>query len=249
MRILKDICYGDSREEKHRLDLYLPACDTFPVFLYFHGGGLENGDKGDGSVMAEYLAERGIAVASANYRMYPDASYPDFIRDAAAAVNWVATHIHEYGQCEKLFIGGSSAGGYLSMMLCFDAQWLAPYQIPPERIGGFIHDAGQPTCHFNVLRERGIDSRRVIVDEASPLYHIGKAEAYPPMQFIVSDEDMPNRYEQTMLMLSTLRHFGYDQSKIDLTVMHGKHCVYIRKTDAAGESVFGKMIGAFIERN
>lgn len=43
MKTIKDICYSD--EHKQYLDVYLPERDSFPVFLYFHGGGLEEGDK------------------------------------------------------------------------------------------------------------------------------------------------------------------------------------------------------------
>lgn len=50
------------------------------------------------------------------------------------------------------FHGGSSAGGYISQMLCFDKTWLSKHGIKATDISGFIHDAGQPTCHFNVLR-------------------------------------------------------------------------------------------------
>ena len=76
------------------------------------------------------------------------------------------------------------------MMLCFDRRWLAVHGLSPMDFSGFIHDAGQPTAHFTVLKYRGIDSRRVIVDETAPLYHIGVDETYPPMRFLVSDHDM-----------------------------------------------------------
>ena len=122
------------------------------------------------------------------------------------------------------------------MMLCFDKKWLAPYKISPDSITGYIHDAGQPTAHFNVLRERGIDSRRVIIDETAPLYYIGTAEKLSPMLFIVSDNDMQNRYEQTMLTLSTLKHFGHKE-KTALKLMNGKHCAYV-KTEIFGEIIF-----------
>ena len=134
------------------------------------------------------------------------------------------------------------------MMLCFDKRWLAPYKLPADAVTAYFHDAGQPTTHFNVLRERGIDSRRVIVDEAAPLYHIGESEAYPTMHFIVSDNDMANRYEQTMLVLGTLKHLGYDMSKVSHQVMHGKHCQYVRELDENGESVFGKLALAFFSQ-
>ena len=187
------------------------------------------------------MASQGIAFVSINYRMYPQAMYPQFICDSAEAVAWVYKNIGEYGNCEGIYIGGSSAGGYLSMMLCFDNKYLAPYKIPEGIIKGYVHDAGQPTTHFNVLRERGIDSRRVVIDEAAPLYHIGKAVSYPPMMFIVSDNDMKNRYEQTQLVLSTLKHFEYSESNIHYKLMHGTHCHYSRTEE------FGRIICDFIK--
>lgn len=99
-------------------------------------------------------------------------------------------------------------------MLCFDKRFLAVHNINSDDIAGFIHDAGQSTTHFNVLRERGMDTRRVIVDEAAPLYHVTHNENYPPMLFIISDDDMTNRFEQTMVMLKTLKHFKNNMSKI-----------------------------------
>jgi hypothetical protein len=66
------------------------------------------------------------------------------------------------------------------------------------------------------------------------------------MRFIVSDNDMKGRYEQTMLMLSTLSHFGYEG--FDHVVMHGKHCEYCKKYDENGESILGRLIYDFIEK-
>ncbi|MBR6791258.1 MAG: alpha/beta hydrolase [Oscillospiraceae bacterium] len=244
MKIYSDIAYGKLDEQK--LDIYTPDGGDFPVFLYFHGGGLENGRKSGDDItrIAAYLTAQGIGFASADYRMYPAAVYPEFIRDAAMASAWVKKHIGEYGGDGRIWVGGSSAGGYLSMMLCFDSKYLAPYKLKPTDFTGFIHDAGQPTTHFNVLRERGIDSRRVIVDEAAPLYHICAEGKYPSMQFIVSDNDMEGRYEQTKLVLATLKHFGH--SGYDCVEMHGTHCAYVGAVDEKGESVFAKMISEYI---
>ena len=215
MQKFKDISYGNEK-----LDLYLPENKDFDLFVYFHGGGLERGDKANRPHIFEYLAACGVAVASVEYRKYPDAKYPDFIEDAAQSVAWLKKNISAYGNCKRIFVGGSSAGGYLSMMLCFDNRWLGEYGIDPMEIDGFIHDAGQPTKHYKVLKHQGIDNRRVIVDETAPLYHVGLAEKYPPMLFIVSDNDMENRLEQTQLMISTLRHFGHEAF---LKICHGKH--------------------------
>ena len=244
MKLLENICYAQRGSEQLCLDLYLPDERVFDVFVYFHGGGLERGHKGNAAVktIAPWLAAHGIAVAAADYRKYPCAAYPDFVRDAAAAVHWISCHIGAYGTCKRLFVGGSSAGAYLSMMLCFDTRWYGEcgeFSIP---VVGYFHDAGQPTAHFNVLRERGIDSRRVIVDDTAPLYHISDAQAYPPMMLVVADDDMPSRFEQIQLVRAALRHFGYDESKLTYRLMHGKHCSYNTRVDELGDSVLGKMV-------
>ena len=179
--------------------------------------------------------------------MYPDASYPDFLNDAAEAVAYVRSHINEYGNSQKIVIGGSSAGAYISMMLAFDKKYLGAFGINPDSFDGYIHDAGQPTSHFNVLREKGIDSRRVIVDETAPLYHICENPDYPKMLFIVADNDMENRYEQTMLTLSTLKHLNGETDKFPLKIMHGTHNCYVGEADSDGNSVLGQIAKEFID--
>lgn len=244
MKTIFDVCYNE--KTKQYVDIYLPESTEFPVLLYFHGGGLENGDKADQKIFFEYMVSHGVAVVSANYRMYPNAKYPDFLIDSADATAWVFKNIGNYGKIKGIYVGGSSAGGYISQMLCFDKTWLSKHEIKATDISGFIHDAGQPTCHFNVLRERGLDTRRVIIDDSAPLYHIGESEQYSPMLIIVSDNDMQNRYEQTMLLVSTLKHFARFE-KVQLKVMNGTHCAYVEATDQNGESLFGKIVASFIK--
>lgn len=245
MKILENIRYSEQSEAC--LDVYLPEKNSFPVFVYFHGGGLTCGDKADNGIKKAfcYLAENGIAVVSANYRMYPHCKYPDFTVDAAAAVKWTFDNMASYGTAEGIYVGGSSAGGYLSMMLCFDGKWLGAHGIDPLQITGWFHDAGQPTAHYEVLRRSGYDSRRIIVDETAPLYHIGLAKEYSPMRFIISDNDMQNRYEQTMVMLKALEGFGI--KNFDHVLVHGNHCAYCGAADEDGVVKIGKMILDFIK--
>lgn len=243
MKTITNICYCEEHEQY--LDLHLPDCESFPVFVYFHGGGLKAGDKGANTLLYTYLAEHGVAVVTANYRLYPDAHYPDFLLDSAKAVAWTLKNIGTYGKATGIYVGGSSAGGYLSQMLCFDESWLLAHGIEPSAISGYLLDAGQPTCHFSVLSERGLDPRRVIIDETAPLYHIDGRASYPPMGIIVSDHDIPNRYEQTLLLMSTLKQFGHSE-KVSLTLMRGTHCAYVESVDENGDSVLGKLALTFI---
>jgi hypothetical protein len=74
---------------------------------------------------------------------------------------------------------------------------------------------------------------------------VGLAEKYPPMLFIVSDEDMQNRLEQTQLMISTLRHFGHE---VPLKICHGKHVQYVKEVNEDGSSPFAQMVLDFVEK-
>ena len=67
------------------------------------------------------------------------------------------------------------------------------------------------------------------------------------MTFIASDNDMKNRYEQTLLTLSTLKHLGYDEEKIRFTLMkNSTHTSYVGAVDENGESIFGRLCEKFI---
>ena len=248
MKLYEDISYREGFDECF-LDIYLPeGVDEFPVFLYFHGGGLECGSCKDQKHMAKVLNENGVCFISAEYRKYPTAKYPEFIEDAALAVKWVFDNIDKYGKSRGIYVGGSSAGGYLSMMLCFDRRYLDAVGVDRMAVAGYYHDAGQPTSHYNYLRERGLDRRRVIVDESAPLYYVGLETEYPPMHFVHSDNDMINRPEQTVLMMSTLRHFGFDEKTFTNTVAHGKHCEYTHVIDENGNGLFGYMVLEFLKK-
>ena len=230
-----------------RLDLHLPESEEFNLFVYFHGGGLIRGKHGGVEVFAKTLAERNIGVATVEYRLLPEAKFPDFIEDAADAIAWLKNNVSEFGKCNRLYVGGSSAGAYISMMLCFDNRFLARVGMKPTDIDAYIHDAGQPTAHYNVLKSLGKDSRRVIVDETAPIYFVGMEENYSPMLFIVSDNDMFARYEQTMLMIKTLNHFGHTENVFS-KIMHGKHCEYVYKQDEEGNGILANVILSFLDK-
>ena len=246
MKKFLDVCYNE--ETKQCLDIYLPDSEEFKTFVYFHGGGIQSGDKSDVKFFCEYLANRGIAAVSVNYRMYPQAKYPEFIEDVAESVAWVFKNIGNYGKSTDIYVGGSSAGGYMSQLLCFNKEYLARHNINVMDIAGFVHDAGQPTVHFNILQKNGLDGKRVIVDETAPLYYVGVDNEYPPMLIIVSDNDMFNRYEQTQLLVTTLKHFGHSD-KITYKLMHGNHCAYVEAETQDGDGGFGKAVADFILAN
>ncbi len=247
MKVISDIRYAD--REECLLDLYLPENrQNFTTVLLMHGGGLTGGSYKGCEARAEALAKYGLAMVSPEYRMFPKAKYPDFIEDAAAAVAWVKREIGKYGGSGRVYVGGFSAGGYLSMMLCFDPRWLAAEGLKPLDVAGYLHGSGQPTKHFNVLKYSGEDSRRLVVDETAPLFHVVPGLEVPPMQILVSDNDVTNRMLQNQLLVATMQHMEYDMSKVDFRILHGTHCSFLKEKDAFGNQVYVGMVLEFMRQ-
>lgn len=102
------------------LDLYRPAGEALvPVVVYLHGGGWQVGDKTDGAKeRLAALAERDIAVASANYRLVDAAIYPAQVHDVKGAVRWLKEHGAQYNLATaRVGVWGASAGAYLASMV------------------------------------------------------------------------------------------------------------------------------------
>lgn len=240
MKWLDNICYGNAC-----FDICLPDKMPAPLFLYYHGGGLEAGDKSCFRDHAEILASRGIACATANYRMYPTAKFPDYLEDSAECFAYLKEHAFDFGGFTGYYMGGSSAGGYICQMLYFDRRYLGKYGISPDELDGYIFDAGQPTTHFNVLRERGIDTRALRIDEAAPMFFVDHPITEPlkkaRLLFLAADNDMVCRLEQHHVLLRTMFQFGYSPARVEFKLMHGySHCAY----DA--EPLFADIISEFI---
>lgn len=208
-RIISDIAYTAARNQRSCYDLILPDGEgVCPLIIYFYGGGLKKGKK-EGNSLAYAAAASGIAVAVTDYRLMPEAKYPDFVEDAADAAATIIRDIHKHSdRIGKIYVGGHSAGAYLAMMLCFDRHYLDNRGVDRSRIAGWLLISGQPTKHFNVLEQQGQDPRSVIIDDTAALFHVRSSDG-EPLLIVSSDCDMPCRLEQNRLLLATLRHFEY----------------------------------------
>lgn len=247
VRIKRDIIYAIENDTELLLDLYIPEeLSVFPLLVFFYGGGLESGSKDGLMALANEFAASGIAFAAPNYRLFPDVSYPVFIEDAAKAITWVSNNVDGMNNLNRIFVGGHSAGAYISMMLCFDKSYLSSNGIASDKLGGFIFASGQPTTHFNVLNYRGQDSALEIIDTASPIFHVNSNGA--PVLVICTDNDVPGRLEQTKQLISILDKSAY-KSDVDIQLLEGyDHGSYF-EPDESGNSKFFTIAKAFIKRH
>lgn len=111
-----DIEYARAGERVLTLDLHLPKPSDPPVVVYVHGGAWRAGTKADVPVAG--LIERGYAIASVDYRLSTEATFPAQAHDIKAAIRFLRAKADLFHiNAEKIGIIGSSAGGHLAALV------------------------------------------------------------------------------------------------------------------------------------
>ena len=140
-----DVAYGPL--PRQRLDIYRPAKAAplagWPLVVFFYGGSWNRGEKADYKFAGEALASRGVLTLVADYRLYPQVHYPDFLKDSALALGYGLKEAERLGgDPKRVFVMGHSAGGYNAAMLALDPRWLGEIGLKPSDLAGFIGLAG-----------------------------------------------------------------------------------------------------------
>lgn len=143
--LVADQAYGPS--PRHRFDLYRPSAPApaggFPLVVFFYGGSWNSGERAQYKFVGEALAARGIGVVVADYRLYPEVRYPDFLSDSARVLAHALREARALGADPKrVFVMGHSAGAYNAAMLALDARWLRAEGHSPRELAGWIGLAG-----------------------------------------------------------------------------------------------------------
>ena len=164
----KDIRYRHENdpyvEKMCRLDVaYEKGTSDRPVIVWFHGGGLTGGWRH----IPEALLRDGAVVVGVGYRFATEVPVSTILDDASAAVDWVKKNISSYGgSTSKIYLAGHSAGGYIVAMLGLDKQYLAAYDIDPDKeIAAVVPYSGQAITHFAHRKKMGIPQEKPIIDE------------------------------------------------------------------------------------
>jgi triacylglycerol lipase len=114
-----DIAYGD--HPLQTFDLWVSEYDSSeggPVLIYFHGGGLVTGDKVSAATenliysnIGKFAAQVGGVGINANYRLAPEARWPDGATDLRLIIEWAKANVAQYGgDPDNIIVMGNSAG-------------------------------------------------------------------------------------------------------------------------------------------
>jgi len=135
----RSLPYGEG--PRRSLDIYVPKdAERAPVALFFYGGSWQFGRKELYGFVGDALAARGIVTVIADYRVFPEVRYPDFVEDGAAATRWVQRRIGAFGgNPQAISLMGHSAGAYIAAMLALDERWLGADR---ARLAGLVGLSG-----------------------------------------------------------------------------------------------------------
>jgi acetyl esterase/lipase len=147
----------DSEPLNIQFDLYLPpqAGNTpVPLVIWFHGGGLLQGNKENlpphlrRLPQHSFAGDQHIAVISPNYRLAPQVPIIDILSDITSVFSFVKTRLNDQlkkegrGEyvidTERICVSGGSAGGYLALI----AGIQVPKSASDEVVGGYRGEGG-----------------------------------------------------------------------------------------------------------
>lgn len=199
-------------KERLKLDIhYDEEGKNLPVIVWFHGGGLTQGEK----EMPKKLKDKGFVVVGVNYRLLPNVSIDKTLDDAAESLAWITKNIGKYGgDSKKIVVSGHSAGGYITLMLALDRKWLARYGVDANDMAGYVPFSGQAISHFSYRKMLGIDNLQPTIDEYAPLFWVRKD--CPPMELIVGDRELElfGRYEENAYLWRMMKLIGNTTTNI-----------------------------------
>jgi acetyl esterase/lipase len=108
---------GDADDDRPTITAYIPASNpTKTAVVIAPGGGYQHLSMvKEGSDVAAWLNERGVAAFVLKYRLGPKYHNPIEIGDAQRAIRMVRAHAPQYGiEADRIGMWGFSAGGHLT---------------------------------------------------------------------------------------------------------------------------------------
>ncbi len=118
VEVLADLSYKDDGDLYHNFDIYYGKSteNSLPTIINVHGGGLVYGTKEICKQACVYMAKFGFNVANINYRLLPDVTLRDQIKDVIDGLTYIYENSHRLNlRSDKIFLTSDSAGSFLTL--------------------------------------------------------------------------------------------------------------------------------------
>jgi acetyl esterase/lipase len=94
-----------------------PPAAGWPAVLLVHGGAWHSGDRSQLRGYGILLARAGWLTVACEYRLSPQARWPEHLHDVKAAIRWMRANAEDLQlDPERLVISGNSAGAHLALV-------------------------------------------------------------------------------------------------------------------------------------
>ncbi|CAI2443732.1 alpha/beta hydrolase [Serratia liquefaciens] len=235
-----DIHYGMGVAE--RLDLFPAARQPSPLLVFIHGGYWHSQRKEEACSMAANFTQHGVAVATLEYTLQPEATLAEIVREVRSAIAWLYHHAGQYGiDPERIFVSGSSAGGHLCGMLIAD-DWQHRYQVPVNVIKGALALSGlydiRPLCDIYIN-----DWMRLTPEQAvtlSPLFMLPEKAHAPQILLDVGAKETRGFRNQTLAYFAACREKGLNVALLE--DRHNNHFTLVNELANPNSILFQRVM-------
>jgi acetyl esterase/lipase len=223
-----------------QLDLYVPCgVDVAaPVVLFAHGGGWHAGSRRVFCPTWTHwrpdpfcrLVADGFAVASVDYRLSAEATFPAQLDDLRAAVRWLRGRSAQLGVDDRRIVAwGESAGGHLAALLGLSApdqdglrvagvvDWYGPADLltmAAQAAPDDVADADAADSRESLLIGAPVQDAPGLARRTSPVSHVRRGA--PPFHIAHGEKDRFVPAAQSRQLAEALRAAGAD---VELTVV------------------------------
>ena len=242
-----DIPYKQIGDLTLYIDLYLPEnAKNPPLVMWIHGGAWMYGDKK--SPIMLWQVERGYGLASIEYRLTGQGTFPDHIIDCKDALIYLKQNAGKYGyDASRIVVAGDSAGGHLAALMGTSvghADWepegadcsvlaVVDYYGPTAIQKNWDESTNTPDnvisqlLGANVFTKQGMARAAV----ANPITYINGSE--PPFLILHGDADDVVPYTQSICLRDALEAVGVP--------------VHLHRVHGGGHGFAGSDINAVID--
>ncbi len=232
------------------LDLVRPdSAAELPLVVFLHGGGWRMGSRSAmGPMFAGWapspfaeLAAAGFAVASLDYRLTGEATFPAPLDDVRAGLAWLDAHAGALGLArDRCALWGESAGGHLAALAALTGSgvaavvdWYGPADLTTlagdaAATGRSITDPGAPDSREALLLGGPVAERPDAARAASPVAHVHAGA--PPFLLRHGTADRFVPVHQSERLAEALRGVG---APVRLDLVEGADHLWLGDPDAA----------------
>lgn len=242
--IRRDVSYGGGPDGSLCNDIYLPARPgPHPVLLCLHGGAWARGSHRQYQSWGPWLAARGYAAVSVDYRLSADLSpsWPGVFEDVQRAFRWVIANAASLGLAvDRLGVVGDSAGGHMAALLSLDEATRAYVRAVVGVYGVYdlprwwAQTRARGDDPVGKLMGRSPEEARAHYEDFSPQHRLEKQRTRPSAGYLIiyGDRDDIVHHGQSERFIETLKAAGADVE--GMLVPEASHSWFTWLDDHAG---------------